>query len=223
MKRACIFSSCGRSVPTSLLAEDEKGVVRIQTPGGRQNAKTVRVVEIDGDPWFIAADVCKALDIGNVSKALTNLTSSDVSHARLSPTGRARPNKIVSEGGLYELVFQSRKPAAREFTRWVAGTVIPSIRKNGGYIAGQEKVATGEMSLTSPIMRLKISDFSYRTAQGREQFPTGGQGDKDFGAWKVASQLRHQSVTKQQPPCGPQRTPKPSARPRRPQDYHCKS
>lgn len=110
------------------------------------HTKTVRVVEIDGDPWFVAADVCKALDIANMSDGISNLDSTDVSHARLTPTGRARPNKIVSEGGLYELVFQSRKPAAREFTRWVAGTVIPSIRKDGMYVSGEEKVATGEMS-----------------------------------------------------------------------------
>ncbi len=117
------------------------------------NSNTIRVVTIDGEPWFVAADVCKALAIGNMSQATSNLSSNDVRNQRLSPTGRARPNKIVSESGLYQMIFQSRKPEAKEFTHWVTGTVLPAIRKDGGYILGEEKVTTGEMDEDELVLK----------------------------------------------------------------------
>ena len=128
------------------------------------NTATIRVVEIDGEPWFVASDVCKALGLNNVSHAISTLTNRDVRDQRLSSTGRTRPNKIVSESGLYQLLFKSRKPEARKFQDWVTGTVLPAIRKDGGYIMGEEKVATGEMSevLEIPLHRklnLTLSDL----------------------------------------------------------------
>ncbi|MGH1417132.1 MAG: BRO-N domain-containing protein [Pelagimonas sp.] len=108
------------------------------------NTNTIRVVEIDGDPWFVVTDVCKALGIGNPTMALSNISSTEVGNQRLSTRG-GRPNKIITESGLYQMIFQSRKPEAKEFTHWVTGTVLPAIRKDGGYIMGEEKVATGEM------------------------------------------------------------------------------
>lgn len=61
---------------------------------------------------------------------------------------------VVSEGGLYALIMVSRKPAARRFKLWVTDVVLPAIRKDGMYIKGEEKVATGEMSLEE--MALKV-------------------------------------------------------------------
>lgn len=117
------------------------------------NNNTLRSVEIDGEPWFVASDVCKTLGLTNITKAISNCTSSSVRNHRLSPTGRARPNKVVSESGLYDLIIQSRKPEAREFKTWITGTVLPAIRKDGGYIMGEEKVATGEMSEDELVLK----------------------------------------------------------------------
>ena len=101
----------------------------------------LRCVLIDDQPWFAATDVCAALGVGNASKATSKLTSSEVSRWKLSTATHARPNNIVNEAGLYKLIFQSRKPEAKQFQDWVFGTVLPAIRKDGGYIMGEEKVA----------------------------------------------------------------------------------
>lgn len=112
----------------------------------------VRVVEIDGEPWFVAADVCKALDyrrnqrgIVNVTDALSTIDRTEISIA--SPDtfpGRGRPPKIITESGLYKLVMRSDKPEAKAFQDWVAREVLPSIRKHGGYILGQENMTTDQ-------------------------------------------------------------------------------
>ena len=104
----------------------------------------VRKVEIDGAPWFVAKDVCDVLEIQNPTKALENfpederntLTSSEGIHE-----GPGNPNvNIINEPGLYRLIFQSRKPEAEKFKRWVFHEVLPSIRKNGFYIAAYKKL-----------------------------------------------------------------------------------
>lgn len=94
----------------------------------------VRVVLVDDEPWFVAGDVCKVLGISNVGNALArlddlNIRQTDVENAR----GQMRKTKTVNEPGMYELVFRSDKPQAREFTRWVSAEVLPQIRKTGSY------------------------------------------------------------------------------------------
>jgi len=90
----------------------------------------IRTLEINGEPWFVAADVCRALEIGNPTQALTRLDDDEVTI--ISNEGRREMN-IVSEPGLYGLVLGSRKPEAKAFKRWITHGVIPSIRKTGGY------------------------------------------------------------------------------------------
>ncbi|EGJ19713.1 BRO domain-containing protein [Cereibacter sphaeroides WS8N] len=105
----------------------------------------MRVVEIEGNPWFAVADVCKALDIAQTPHAVANIGISNVKRAPIVGQ-RGRPMVLISEAGLYDLVFNSRKPEAEAFKSWVTGTVLPAIRKDGGYIMGEEKVVTGEGS-----------------------------------------------------------------------------
>lgn len=125
----------------------------------------LRCVEIDGQPWFAATDVCKALGIKNASKATTKLTSSEFSRAKLT-SGRSRPHNVVNEAGLYKIIMRSDKPEARDFQDWVTPDVLPAIRKDGGYIDGEEKVATGDMSedelvfKAMEVMRNKIDRLS---------------------------------------------------------------
>lgn len=92
----------------------------------------IRVVIIDGEPWFVAADVCAVLDIGNPSAAAARLDDDEVT---LISTEGGRPANAVSEPGLYALILGSRKPNAREFKRWVTHDVLPMIRKTGTYTA----------------------------------------------------------------------------------------
>ena len=117
----------------------------------------VRVVDVDGAPWFIVKDVLEMLGIksvGYVTTALRPLDDSEKAHLLYSEvksevSALRIPNRglsMISESGLYKLVMRSNKSDAKPFQDWVTKVVLPAIRKDGGYIAGEEKVATGEMS-----------------------------------------------------------------------------
>mgnify|MGYP003607425106 CR=1 FL=1 len=104
------------------------------------NDISIRTTEINGQIWFVAADVCKALEISNPSKALTSLDEDE----RLTLTnsegqnGRgAQSYNIINESGLYSLILRSRKIEAKRFKKWVTAEVLPSIRKTGSYHAPQ--------------------------------------------------------------------------------------
>lgn len=99
-----------------------------------------------GEPWFVAKDVCAILEISNPSDALKRLDDDERSRFNL---GRQGETNIVNEAGLYVLVLGSRKPEAHEFQRWVTHEVLPSIRKHGGYMAGQERMTPEQMALAS--------------------------------------------------------------------------
>ena len=96
---------------------------------GRQ----VRTIQLDGEPWFVAADVCDVLGLNNPSQALSYL---DRDERRLITNEAWRTNgnmAIVSEPGLYSLVLRSRRPEAKGFRRWIAHEVIPALRQSGQY------------------------------------------------------------------------------------------
>lgn len=131
------------------------------------NDSSIRVIQIDGEPWFLASDVCTALTLGNVTDSTQNLGISEVQNYRV-PGTRGRPNKIVSEAGLYKLTFRSTKTAAREFTDWVTGTVLPAIRKDGMYVQGEEKVATGELS-DDELYMMTIERFKMKAERLQEE------------------------------------------------------
>ena len=94
----------------------------------------VRVAEIDGEPWFIAADVCRALDVKNGRDAVSRLDDDEKGVALTDTLGGRQEMAAVSEAGLYALVLSSRKPEAKAFKRWVTHDVLPSIRKHGAYM-----------------------------------------------------------------------------------------
>ena len=96
----------------------------------------VRVVERDGEPWFVAVDVCRALGLEQVSRALDRLDEDE--RGLLKVTHPQSPSKTqevngVNEPGLYHLVLCSTKPEAKAFKRWITHEVIPTIRKTGAY------------------------------------------------------------------------------------------
>lgn len=103
----------------------------------------IRVLDKDGEPWFVAADVCRALEHSNVSMALERLE--DDEKAKFNLGLRGGDTGCINEPGLYALVLGSRKPEAKAFKRWITHEVIPSIRKTGGYIAGQECMSDAEL------------------------------------------------------------------------------
>ena len=106
----------------------------------------VRTTIICGDPWFVAADVCRALDLGNPTRALDRLDNDERTLISIKGASNGKPVNGVNEPGLYSLVLGSRKPEAKKFKRWITHEVIPAIRKTGGYHVPQspeEQMAQG--------------------------------------------------------------------------------
>ena len=95
---------------------------------------SVRTIVRDGEPWFVAADVCRALDIQNTTDAMSRLDEDEKGVDSIYTLGGAQDLLIVNEPGLYSLVLGSRKPEAKAFKRWITHEVIPDIRKHGGYL-----------------------------------------------------------------------------------------
>ena len=94
---------------------------------------TVRTVFIENEPWFVATDVCRALEIRNNRDAIARLDEDEKGVASTDTPGGMQEMTVVNEPGLYSLVLGSRKPEAKAFKRWITHEVIPSIRKTGSY------------------------------------------------------------------------------------------
>ena len=94
----------------------------------------VRTVVIDGKPFFVAKDVCAILGISNHKDAVSRLDDDERDGVGITdPIGRQQQVSVVNESGLYHLIFQSRKPEAKAFRKWVTSEVLPSLRKSGKY------------------------------------------------------------------------------------------
>ncbi|MET4565152.1 phage antirepressor [Bacillus subtilis] len=99
----------------------------------------VRTVVKDGQPWFVAKDVCNILSHSNHKVAVSRLDEDEVSKVYLTDSlGRNQKTIVVNEAGLYSLILTSNKPEAKQFKRWITHEVIPTIRKTGGYVANDE-------------------------------------------------------------------------------------
>lgn len=140
------------------------------------NTSAIRVVTIDGNPWFVAADLCRVLysdfnRYAGVSKYMQNVGADErMTVNRHTPgipldlfVGASAPSYVVlSESGLYKLALRSNKPTAKPFQDWVTKVVLPAIRKDGAYVMGEEKVATGELSEDEkmrPLCSQNVPDF----------------------------------------------------------------
>ena len=90
----------------------------------------------------MAADVCRALGLGNSSKAIMPLDDDEKGITISDTLGGKQEMTTINEPGLYSLILRSRKPEAKAFKRWITHEVIPAIRKTGGYIVGQEMMGS---------------------------------------------------------------------------------
>ena len=92
------------------------------------------VIDKHGNPWWVAKDVCIVLGIGNVSDAIARLADDEFDTIEVTDSiGRKQKTYVVNESGLYALIFNSRKPEAKAFQKWVTSEVLPTIRKTGSY------------------------------------------------------------------------------------------
>ena len=129
----------------------------------------IRTVTIDNDPWFVASDICKALDIANTTQAMQRLDDDEKSMLNIGLSGGA--TNCVNEYGLYSLVLASRKKEAKDFKRWITHEVLPSIRKTGSYgkplttLEQIKLIAQGNMELGERVDKVedKLSNLENDT------------------------------------------------------------
>lgn len=114
---------------------------------------SLNALEKDGQVWFVASDVCGALGIVNSRDALTGLDDDEKGVATTDTLGGRQQVATINESGLYSLIFRSRKAEAKRFKKWVTSQVIPSIRKHGGYINGQEALGAADQQQTLQIIQ----------------------------------------------------------------------
>lgn len=115
---------------------------------------------MEGEPWFVAADVCKALSIANNRDALSRVDEDEKGVASTDTPGGEQQVAIINEPGLYSLVLGSRKPEARAFKRWITHEVVPTIRRHGAY-------------MTQDVLERAISDPDDTTLICRTTMVTG--------------------------------------------------
>lgn len=115
----------------------------------------IRVVEKDGEPWWVLKDVCDILCLSNPSIVASRLDSDEVTKSGLG--GLSGESNIVNESGLYNVIIRSDKPEAKAFKRWITHEVLPTIRKHGGYLtpAKLEEVLLKPDTLIKLALNLK--------------------------------------------------------------------
>jgi len=130
----------------------------------------LRTIVKEGEPWFVAIDVCKALELSDTHKAVERLDEDERNSIPVTDSlGRFQDTYCVSESGLYSLVLGSRKPQAKPFKRWVTHDVIPSIRKHGAYMTPEtiEKALLNPDTIIQLATTLKSEQEKRRAAEAQ--------------------------------------------------------
>jgi prophage antirepressor-like protein len=127
----------------------------------------VRTVELNGEPWFVLKDVCAVLGISHITDTAKRMDEDEVGQTEvIDSIGRSQSTYVINESGLYNVILRSDKPEAKPFRKWVTSEVLPSIRKNGGYIAGQEQLTPQELMAKALLVANKtLADREARISE----------------------------------------------------------
>lgn len=134
-----------------------------------ENFGQIRTIVIDGNPWFVAKDVCDILGTTNPTMAMDGLEDFERAKFNLGRQGEAN---IISESGFYTLVLRSRKPIAKPFRIWVTSEILPSIRKTGSYVTDQSnKVETmlEDMGCNMKVVYAQINNMENMLGEQTEK------------------------------------------------------
>lgn len=113
----------------------------------------IRTVQVNGEPWFVLADVCKVLEISNSRNISSRLEPDEKGVTLVDTLGGTQQMTIINESGLYTVILRSDKPQAKPFRKWVTSEVLPSIRKHGAYMTDQAL----EKALTNPDFLIELA------------------------------------------------------------------
>lgn len=119
----------------------------------------VRNLTIENEPWFVAKDLCDVLGLVN-SRKTTAILGDDERRVSLivTPSGKQEMT-VVNESGLYNLIFQSRKPEAKQFRKWVTSEVLPAIRRQGFYVHPSAVLSKKETQMLQRLMRENVKRY----------------------------------------------------------------
>jgi len=131
---------------------------------------TVRVIERDGVPWFVATDVCRALGLSNPAETVRSLDDDEKGISTTDTLGGHQEVVVISESGLYSLIFKSRKPNAARFRKWVTSEVLPSLRSKGQY----QVVTLDDLCAQPEALKVRL------VAEARQTFGTRAAGELWF-------------------------------------------
>lgn len=122
----------------------------------------IRTLEINNEPYFVGKDIAEILGYERTDNAIRNhVENEDKLMHQISASGQSRNMTLINESGLYSLIMSSKLPSAKKFKRWVTSEVLPSIRKHGGYIAGQEEMSEDEIMARALLFaNNKINELS---------------------------------------------------------------
>lgn len=134
----------------------------------------VRTIEINSEPWFVLADVCKALELSSPHKVADRLEPFEKGRNLIPTLGGVQEMTTINESGLYAVTMRSDKPKARQFRRWVTGEVLPTIRKHHAYM--QDDVL--EKALTSPDFLIQLATQLKSEREQRVQLEQKAEQDK---------------------------------------------
>nr|DAP58862.1 MAG TPA: repressor domain protein [Caudoviricetes sp.] len=138
------------------------------------NNSAVRIVQKNGEPWFVLKDVCDVLHLSTPARVAERLEPDEVSSAHVTDgIGRQQVTSIVNESGLYTVILRSDKPEAKPFRKWVTSEVLPSIRKHGAYMTPE----TLEAAILNPDYLLKVATALKEETDKRKALESKVQAD----------------------------------------------
>ena len=125
----------------------------------------VRIVVRDGEPWFVLVDVCRVLEIGNPADVHRRLDTDEKGIDSIETPGGSQKMTIISESGLYNVIFLSRKDTAKRFRKWVTSEVLPMIRKTGGVYMSADRL---DQFLNDPAsLRSLLSEYAEKLIEAQ--------------------------------------------------------
>ena len=151
----------------------------------------VRTVLIDGEPWFVAKDVCEVLGLADTFRAVEGLDDDEKGTSNVRTPGGTQQMTVISESGLYSLTIRSRKPEAKLFKRWITHEVLPTIRKTGGaYLTA----AKAEELLANPDLIISMAQLVKELRATSEQQRKQIEADRPKTIFADAVSTSHTSI-----------------------------
>lgn len=156
------------------------GKIKMNVIPFKFNTSAVRVINKDGEPWFVAKDIADVLRYSEASAMVRTLDSDETTLHTMQTNGGPREITLINESGLFSAILKSRRPEAKTFKKWVTKEVLPSIRKHGAYIEGQENdnqklilakaLLAVESMLKSKNMQLEVAEEYIDEAKPKVEF-----------------------------------------------------